>query len=359
MIPVITLLIIFGLYVGVAKQPLTASVAFTSATLITQLRRNLNMTTWLTRQVTDAIISLERIDKYFQHTEPLPKFPKGPLRIQNATIRRAKNAAFRLKDISIDFVDGGLNVISGKSGSGKTSLLLSILGELVVEAGSLTTPGDIAFTSQTPWLQNETIRDNIIFYAPFEQARYDRVISACCLALDFGELPAGDKTEVGENGTALSGGQKSRVALARALYSKAPLLLLDDIFSALDAKTASSVWELCFCGDLLKGRTVVLVTQVPWMASQADLAITMEGGMIESIQQNLGIIRKPIAPEAARPGSAKGGSAQNSNGAIVKGVDSALPPVKLDEVTTEMKSGGAAARLTSAKTPSVSLISLS
>jgi len=111
--------------------------------------------------------------------------------------------------VSIDFVEGGLNVISGASGSGKTTLLLTILGETVLESGAISRPEDVAFASQTAWLQSDTIRNNILFDAPFEQVRYDRVVAACCMDFDLDELPDGDATEVGENGTGLSGGQRA------------------------------------------------------------------------------------------------------------------------------------------------------
>ncbi|KAK0714590.1 P-loop containing nucleoside triphosphate hydrolase protein [Lasiosphaeris hirsuta] len=342
LIPIITLLLIFGLYIGVANKELTASVAFTTLNLVMNMRRNLGMGTWVMRAVTDALVSLDRLDRFFENTEPLAQFPKGPLKIQNATFRRTKNASFWLKDISIDFVEGGLNAISGQSGSGKTSLLLSLLGELIIESGTVTTPEDIAFASQTAWLQNETIRDNIVFHTPFEQVRYDKIIEACCLAPDFAEFQKGDQTEIGESGTALSGGQKSRVALARALYSKSAVLFLDDIFSALDAKTAASLWKLCFCSDMLKGRTILLVTQVPWIPPQADLAITMDGGVVKSLEYNLGAVRKPIAT-----GSSDGevGSSNGNGAAAALEVKPAAPASKTDEVTSEMAATGKTARL--------------
>jgi ABC-type multidrug transport system fused ATPase/permease subunit len=298
LIPLLALMTIFGLYVSVLQQPLTAQVAFVTLTLVMNIRQNIARFGFLSRNVTSALISVQRLDRFFLNTVPLTKYPAAPvLRIEKGAFRRNKTATFRLEDISIDFVLGGLNVVTGQSGSGKTSLLLAILGETILEGGSVTRPEDVAFASQTSWLQSETIRDNILFNSPFEQARYDRVVEACCLGLDLSELPNGDQTEVGENGTALSGGQKSRVALARALYSKAPLLLLDDIFSALDTKTAASLWKLCFCSDMLKGRTTVLVTQMPWVAAQADLSVVLEDGTVKSLEQNLGVVRKPVTSE--------------------------------------------------------------
>jgi ABC-type bacteriocin/lantibiotic exporter with double-glycine peptidase domain len=205
LIPLIALLSIFVLYAGVLGQPLTAAVAFTTLSLVMTMRQHIMMVTYLSRSVTGAIISFQRLDKFFENTTALTHYPRGPLRIKNATFRRNKAASFLLRDISIDFVEGGLNVVTGQSGSGKTTLLLAILGETLLEAGSVTRPEDIAFASQTSWLQSESIRDNILFHSPFEQARYDRVIGACCLGPDLDELPRGDQSEVGENGAALSG----------------------------------------------------------------------------------------------------------------------------------------------------------
>ncbi|KAK3368951.1 hypothetical protein B0T24DRAFT_345332 [Lasiosphaeria ovina] len=345
LIPVTSLLLIFGLYAGVLEQPLTASVAFTTLSLISNLSGNLGMINFVIRMVTEAFVSLGRLDRYFASTAPLSHFPTGPLRLENATFRRGTKSSFKLREISINFVEGGLNVVSGQSGSGKTSLLLAILGELILESGSATTPGDVAFASQTPWLQSETIRSNILFHAPFEQARYDRIVEACALAPDFSELQKGDQTEVGENGTALSGGQKSRVALARALYSKAPMLLLDDIFSALDAKTAASVWKLAFCGDMLQGRTIVLVTQLPWIASQADLSITLDGGTVTKTEQNLGVTRKPVTLESAHYLDADAGNGGTQNGETTVGdIKPQEPTSKPDEISEEMDATGASSR---------------
>ncbi|CCC06964.1 hypothetical protein SMACR_00970 [Sordaria macrospora] len=347
LIPVIALLLIFSLYIGVIKQPLTAPIAFTTLSVVMTLRQNMGYVSMMSRNLTNAHVSVERLDKFYSNTAPLTQYPEGPLRIQKATFRRSKRAPFFLKAISIDFVEGGFNIISGQSGSGKTSLLLSILGETTLEEGTVTRPSDIAFASQTPWLQSETVRDNILFHSPFEQVRYDRVIEACCLGLDFEELPKGDLTEVGENGTSLSGGQKSRVAVARALYSKAPLLLLDDIFSALDAKTSASLWKHSFCSDMLKGRTVILVTQMPWVASQADLAITMEAGMVKNIDRNIGAVRTPVELEY---GTINDEESQESTATLkvplAAGENRAGSPKIKDEISNEMSASGTSGRFT-------------
>lgn len=353
--PMIALVTMFSLYTAVLKQPLTAQVAFTTLNLVATMRENITMLGYFSKHLMNAKISIERLDRYFNSTKPLIQYPEGPLRIKDATFKRNQSADFLLKDISIDFVEGGLNTIQGASGSGKTTLLLAILGETIKEAGEVTRCSDVAFSSQTPWLQNETIKNNILFSSEYEEVRYNRVLEACCLPEDLAELAKGDETEVGENGTALSGGQKSRVALARALYSKAPLLLLDDIFSALDAKTASSVWELCFCGDLLKGRTVVLVTQINWIAEQSDLSVRLENGTIASKEQNLGVVRKSIQlakdeveGDTNKPINGTDETGAHGTNGVANGKDQTKKPTaaaEKNEIDDEMKATGKTGRL--------------
>ncbi|KAI0915035.1 ABC transporter [Ustulina deusta] len=357
-IPTLALLLMFGLHTAVRKEKLTAEVAFTSISLVRTLRRNLAMASQYSRQFTATLVSLRRLDRYFDNVTPLIRHPDGPLKITKASLRRHKKATFFLKDISIDFVEGGLNVVTGPSGSGKSTLLMGILGETLLENGSITCPKDIAYASQSPWLQNETIRENILFNSPFEQVRYDRVIEACGLTIDMGEFPERDETEVGENGASLSGGQKSRVALARALYSKAPVILLDDIFSALDAKTSAMLWKEAFCGDLLRGRTVVLVTQLPWIAPQADLTIVMENGQVKDLQQNIGITRHTVSLDKAlidesnadatvevAATNAAETNGTGPNGTATNGHIKTAAAKRQDEVTQEALKTGQTARL--------------
>lgn len=298
-LPYLALLSMFGLHVFVQQKPLTSSVAFTTVSLVKTIRTKfLNMAN-LSKNLTTAVVSFKRLDKHFERSRPLQRYPAGPPRICGGTFGRSGAATFKLRDINIDFVEGGLNVVTGQSGSGKTTLLLSLLGEAVKECGHVTRPPEVAYVSQTAWLQNGTIRDNIVFPEIYEPVRYQRIIDACCLNLDLSQLPEGSETTIGENGASLSGGQRARVAFARALYSNAPMVLLDDVFSALDAKTAAAVWERCFCSDLLRGRTVLLVTQVPWVAAQADLEIKLEDGTVKGIEQHLGVVRTPISIDAA------------------------------------------------------------
>jgi ABC-type multidrug transport system fused ATPase/permease subunit len=186
-----------------------------------------------------GIVSLQRMDQFFESVVEVKRHPRGPPEFKNATFRRTPIASFILDDLSITFCEHELNVIAGPTGSGKTSLLLSLIGETILESGTATWPGDVAYVPQTAWLENDTVRHNVLFYSAFDRKRYDTVVAACGLLPDLKHFPEGDLTVVGERGTSLSGGQKQRVSLARAIYSHASLLLLDDIFSALDAHTTT------------------------------------------------------------------------------------------------------------------------
>ncbi|KAH6672787.1 ATP-binding cassette transporter abc1 [Plectosphaerella plurivora] len=338
-IPFISLLLTFTLFVAVKKESLTAATAFTTVFLMKQIRKNITQAVSLSRRLTAASVAFRRLDKYFESTVPLQTYPQGPLALREASFRRAKSATFELQDLTVDFAQGGLNVVSGQSGSGKTTLLLAILGEAEKLGGAITRPRDVAFASQTPWLQNETIRKNILFNSAFEPTRYEAIIDACCLRLDIGQMPEGDQTTVGENGASLSGGQKARVALARALYSKAPLILLDDVFSALDAKTSALLWERCFCTDMLRDRTTVLVAQQPWLPEQADLSIHLEDGKIAEVKQNIGVVRHPIvaAQEPAEDADTPEPELEARHDAFNEA--SVAPEKNGDVVADEMKGG--------------------
>lgn len=141
------------------------------------------------------------------------------------------------------------------------ALLQAMLGELDLRSGTILHDHDpIAYCSQAPWLQSMSIRENILFFSPYDDARYKHVLEACALTHDLSSFKNGDLSDIGENGVGLSGGQKMRVALARAVYSRARILLLDDPLSALDQQTAETIVEECFSGPLMKNRVVVLVT---------------------------------------------------------------------------------------------------
>ena len=193
------------------------------------------------------------------------------------------SGAFMLRSVDLVFPKGKLSLVTGKTGSGKSLLLHAILGEADVVSGRVAVPsisksadpvpsgrvpatGDwlipnaVAYVAQIPWIQNASLQDNITFDSPFDQARLDAVIEACALVPDLATLVDGRHTELGVNGINLSGGQKWRVTLARAIYSRADTLVLDDIFSAVDSHVGRHLYEKCLGGELCRNRTIILVT---------------------------------------------------------------------------------------------------
>ena len=132
----------------------------------------------------------------------------------------------------------------GQVGSGKSSLLNGILGEMhKLNKGLINLNGSVAYVPQQAWIQNATVKDNILFGRPFEEEAYNKVIEACSLLTDLQIMPAGDKTEIGEKGINLSGGQKQRISLARSLYSNADIYLLDDPLSAVDSHVGKHIFD--------------------------------------------------------------------------------------------------------------------
>ncbi|TFY73932.1 hypothetical protein EWM64_g10080 [Hericium alpestre] len=179
---------------------------------------------------------------------------------------------FELRDISVMFPDGQLSVVTGPTASGKTALLMALLGELTTLNGRIIMSKDpsnvneqglmhsISYAAQSPWLRHQSIKDNILFGCPYDEKRYNQVIDCCALKPDLAVLEDGDETEIGARGVSLSGGQKARVALARAVYARTKFVLLDDPLSAVDSHTARFLYEKLLLGTLLAHRTVVLVT---------------------------------------------------------------------------------------------------
>ena len=165
-----------------------------------------------------------------------------------------------LSNVTVTFPTG-LTVVYGKVGTGKTALLQALLGELDLLGGVCRISHEmVGYCAQSPWLQSMSIRENILFSSPFDEQRYKRVLDACALVPDLASFKHGDLSFMGENGVGLSGGQRARVALARAMYSRARVLLLDDPLSALDHNTAESVARKCFTGPLAQNRIIVLAT---------------------------------------------------------------------------------------------------
>ncbi|KAJ7121096.1 multidrug resistance-associated ABC transporter [Mycena epipterygia] len=224
---------------------------------------------------------------------------------------------FELRNISVKFPEKRLSVITGPTASGKTALLMALLGEMTMLRGgriimakddSVDEDGNIrgiAYAAQTPYLRSQSIRENILFGSPHNDSRYRAVIECCALRPDLDLLEDGDSTQIGSKGVTLSGGQKARVALARAVYSRKKYVLLDDPLSAVDSHTARHIYQHCLRGPLLENRTVILVTHhvklvlpgAEYFVQMEDGRITVQGtaadlraqGVLDRVPRNLGV----------------------------------------------------------------------
>ncbi|XP_061393047.1 probable multidrug resistance-associated protein lethal(2)03659 [Musca vetustissima] len=184
-----------------------------------------------------------------------------------------------LDDVNLRVQPGTLVAIIGPVGSGKSSLIQSILGELKPESGTIKVNGTFSYASQEPWLFTGTVRQNILFGQPMDRRRYHAVVKKCALERDFELLPYGDKTIVGERGASLSGGQKARISLARAVYRRTSIYLLDDPLSAVDTHVGRHLFDQCMRG-LLRDNIVVLVTHQLQFLQSADQIVIMDKGRV-------------------------------------------------------------------------------
>ncbi|KAI8065671.1 P-loop containing nucleoside triphosphate hydrolase protein [Gongronella butleri] len=341
-VPVLVTACSFIYYTKVAQNEMSASVVFTSITLFEMLRRPIILIPDSFTTFAEAYISMKRIVNYLAEPEvddqgvevevAVGGNPQASLTrtgFSDATFQwhapaaedkeKAKNAKknddtddipdapttapFVLHTSAFNFPTGHLSLVCGPTGGGKTSLLYALLGEMdatsghaylpsknkVVTDSTFTTVDEvndlkldgIAYVAQTAYLQQASIRDNILFGEKFDPVRYKKVLYACALIPDLKTFNDGDRTEIGEKGISLSGGQKQRVSLARAVYSRAKTVLLDDCLSAVDSHTAKHIFFHCIKGDLLRERTVVLVTHhVRLCLPAAHYLVKVDGGRI-------------------------------------------------------------------------------
>ncbi|KAH9374379.1 hypothetical protein HPB48_001979 [Haemaphysalis longicornis] len=204
----------------------------------------------------------------------------------------------QLFNVNLDIEPGTLVGVVGFVGSGKSSLLSAILGDMHLIQGSATCTGSVAFVPQLPNVHNMTLRDNILYGKPMDSARYERVIRSCQLMNDINKLPSGDMTELGEKGTNLSGGQKQRISLARAAYSQSNVYLLDDPLSALDPVVGSRVFrEVIGPEGLLKDRTRIMVCNQGNYLRHMNRLVVVDGESVkvyDKLQDLLGDPKTPL-----------------------------------------------------------------
>jgi len=262
---------------------LTAEIAFTSIALFNVIKLPLFFFPAVIQVVMEALISYRRVQEFLQLPETASPIgtdtEKGQaIQFQNAFFSWGDGAQ-NLTNLTFSADQGALVCVVGETGSGKSSLLNALLGEMELVRGTANVKGRLAYVSQQPWIFKGTIRDNILFGQPYNSQRYAETLSVCQLMSDVEGFPAGDLQEIGEQGVGLSGGQRQRLSLARAVYADADIFLFDDSLSALDSRVGRALFNECLMG-LLQKKTRVLVCNQLYFVPQADQVIVFKNGRI-------------------------------------------------------------------------------
>lgn len=296
-IPFFVTVVTFAVYVMTSSTPLTSQIAFVAISLFSLLQFPMAIFPNVITSIIEATVSLYRIEDYLSSEEidtaaierqdfrKLPNWnPSIPLvEISHADFKWNKDELHNdLTDINLCVKKGTLTAIVGRVGTGKSTLISSILGNNVKVSGNVTLRGNIAYVPQQPWIMNATVRDNITFGIRWDPVFYEQVLEACSLKIDLKMLSNGDQTEIGEKGINLSGGQKARVSLARALYARADIYLLDDPLSAVDAHVGRHLFDhVIGPNGLLKNKARLLVTHAIAYLNKVDQVVMLRNGRIE------------------------------------------------------------------------------
>uniref|UniRef100_A0A8C8DMC2 ATP-binding cassette sub-family C member 5 n=1 Tax=Oryzias sinensis TaxID=183150 RepID=A0A8C8DMC2_9TELE len=270
---------------------LTAAEAFTVVAVFNSMTFALKVTPLAVRALSEGAIAVKRTVRAAEQTPTFKvcsqtwsrrahRAPSPPPKAHtNLCTKPCTTLICSFSWMTCVLPQGSLVGICGGVGSGKSSLLSALLGQMTLLGGKVASSGDFAYAAQQAWILNDTLRNNILFGKEFNSKKYDAVLEACCLLQDLADFPYGDTTEIGERGTSLSGGQRQRVSLARALYSERPILLLDDPLSAVDACVGSHIFNKAIRGAA-KGRTVLFVTHQLQYLPECDDVVLMKDGRI-------------------------------------------------------------------------------
>ncbi|KAF9974116.1 hypothetical protein BGZ73_002614 [Actinomortierella ambigua] len=320
-LPVFASAAAFTLYAALGRD-LQPSIIFPALAYFTVLRTPLMVLPSAYTVTADAYVALKRIEKFLlqEEAKPIPppdeshpfalsiknghffweqldtdstdtlvsepqakvtkKVERGDDAMSSEVASCSDSPASFLSDINLQIPRGALVAVVGPVGSGKSSLLQAMIGTMSQSSGTLIRGQKISYASQTPWIQNATIRDNILFDNAYDPVRYQRVIHACSLVKDLAGLPGGDQTEIGERGVNLSGGQKARLSLARSVYyEQGEMVIMDDPLSAVDAHVGKRLWQDCVMTEL-KGRTRIIATHQLHVLPEVDYIVCMKDGVI-------------------------------------------------------------------------------
>ncbi|KAJ1428488.1 P-loop containing nucleoside triphosphate hydrolase [Sesbania bispinosa] len=300
--PTLFSLFTFGLFALMGHQ-LDAAMVFTCLALFNTLISPLNSFPWVINGLIDAFISSRRLSRFLSCPEhefkvgessscSSPYLSKQPDSSQDVAVfvqdacctwsssdEQALNLV--LNHVNLSLSKGSFVAVIGEVGSGKSSLLYSILGEMRLAHGSIYSNRSVAYVPQVPWILSGTVRDNILFGKSYDPQRYSDTLQACALDVDISLMVGGDMAYIGEKGVNLSGGQRARLALARALYHGSDVIMLDDVLSAVDAQVAQWILHNAILGPLMQGKTRLLCTHNIQAMSSADMIIVLDKGHIK------------------------------------------------------------------------------
>ncbi|XP_067029429.1 multidrug resistance-associated protein 1-like isoform X2 [Acropora muricata] len=284
--PTLVALTTFAVYT-LNGHELTASKAFVAWTLFSLIRLQLTAFPDCIVGLLRTRVSVNRLQEFLGRDQldsnnvQRQKMTFSAVRIENGSFNwNAMNAPL-LREISLSIPTGSLVAVVGQVGCGKSTLLSAILGETEKLQGKVFVEGSVAYVAQQAWIQNATVRDNILFGEGFDSVSYDNVINSCALKKDLEVLPVGDMTVIGQRGINLSGGQKQRVSLARAVYFDADLYLLDDPLSAVDVHVGKHIFDNVIGPEgMLRKKTRILVTHTLQILPQMDQIIVLKDGRI-------------------------------------------------------------------------------
>ncbi|XP_012944065.1 multidrug resistance-associated protein 1 [Aplysia californica] len=290
--PFMVTLATFATYVLVSENHyLDANKAFVAMSLLNILRFPINLLPMMVSFIVQASVSVGRIGRFLKMEDLDLDCVRYDSNAEHAVSIRGgqfswdkSNPSPTLSNINLSVGQGQLIAVVGPVGAGKSSLVSSILGEMEKLGGEVVVKSSVAYVPQQAWIQNATLKDNILFGQSEDNRVYQKVLEACALKSDLDILPGGDQTEIGEKGINLSGGQKQRVSLARAVYSDADIFLLDDPLSAVDSHVGKHIFDKVISDrGMLKRKTRILVTHgVHWLP-QVDRIVVLTDGRISEI----------------------------------------------------------------------------
>jgi len=283
----------FAVFVATQDKPLSTDIVFPALTLFNLLTFPLAVLPMVITAIIEASVAVGRLQNFFtaEELQPDAVLQSDPVEAGEESVR-IRDATFTwdrdgdrnvLTDINFTAHKGELSCVVGRVGAGKSSFLGTMLGDLYKIKGEVVMRGKTAYVAQSPWVMNASVRENIVFGYRWDPAFYERTVKACALREDFASLPDGDQTEVGERGISLSGGQKARLTLARAVYARADIYLLDDVLSAVDQHVGRHLIDnVLGPKGLLSGKTRILATNsIPVLMEAHYVVLLRDGKVIE------------------------------------------------------------------------------